>query len=91
MMKNVKILRERTDIRNGWVLRADTERFGKNEIMCEGTYDDCIAYWKRQFRNPAVSKITAYINGFLSDYGFSIDDTITLHRNGFEEHASGIY
>ena len=37
MMTNVTIIREREDIENGWVLRADTKRFGKNEIMCEGS------------------------------------------------------
>lgn len=26
---------------------ADTERFGKNEIMCQGTFKDCIAYLER--------------------------------------------
>ena len=91
MMTNVTIIREREDIENGWVLRADTERFGKNEIMCEGSYDDCLKYWKRQFINPAVKAIKARFYGFHTKYGVFVDDVITLHRNGFEEHASGIY
>ena len=91
MMTNVTIIRERPEIENGWVLRADTKRFGKNEIMCEGSYDDCIRYWKRQFKDPSVKAIKAYIKGYHPYYGVYTDDTITLHRNGFEEHASGIY
>ena len=91
MMTDVTIIRERPEITNGWVLRATTTRFGKNEVMCEGSYDDCIRYWKRQFKNPSVDKITDYINGYHERYGVYTDDTMTLHRNGFEEHASGIY
>ena len=26
---------------------ADTERFGKNAIMCQGTFNECIAYLER--------------------------------------------
>ena len=90
-MTNVRILRERPDIVNGWVVRADSERFGKDAIMCEGSYDDCIRYDHRRFLDPKVEKIETYIRGFLPEYGIFIDDTIILHRNGFEEHVSGDY
>ena len=26
---------------------ADSERFGENEIMCQGTFDECLAYLER--------------------------------------------
>lgn len=91
MLTNIKIHQERPDIKNGWVVRADSKRFGKNEIMCEGSYDDCIRYWERLFKNPKVDKIVADIKGYFPEYGLYLDDVITLHRNGFEEHASGIY
>lgn len=90
-MENIKILQERKDIENGWVVRADTERFGKNEIMFEGSYDECNRYVNRLFSDPRVESVTTYINGYFPEYGFYLDDTITLYRNGFEEHASGIY
>lgn len=45
-MKNIEIevMRE-----NYIVVRADTERFGKNEVMYEGnTFDQCFDYIKRE-------------------------------------------
>lgn len=90
-MTNVRIVRERDDIVNGWVVRADTKRFGKDAVMCEGSHDDCMKWWKGLFRDSRVEKITAYICGFVAEYGVWVDDVITLHRNGFEEHLSGRY
>lgn len=87
-MNNVTIIRERPHIENGWVLRADTLRFGKSEIMCEGNYYDCLRYWKRQFKNPLVESIKAYINGFNAEYGVYLNEIVTLHRNGYEEHIT---
>ena len=90
-MTNVRILQERPEIENGWVVRADSKRFGKDAIMFEGSYDDCIKYDNRRFADPSVESIETYIKGYFPKYGFSIDDTIILHRNGFEEHLSGDY
>lgn len=88
-MTNVRIFRVRDDIKNGWVVIADTKRFGKDAVMFEGSYDDCIRYDHRRFADKSVEKITTHIKG-RHELGY-IDDVITLHRNGFEEHASGIY
>lgn len=36
---------------------ADTERFGENEIMFQGTFDDCVEYLKREgynYQNEAL-------------------------------------
>ena len=91
-MTNVRILQERPEIKNGWVLRADSKRFGKDVIMCEGSYDDCIKYDHLRFNDPKVEKIETYVRGGFPEYcGLYIDDTIILRRNGFEEHLSGEY
>ena len=90
-MTNVRILQERPEIKNGWVVRADSKRFGKDAIMFEGSYDECIRYDHRRFANPKVEKIVTYIKGNFPEYGLHFDDTIILHRNGFEEHLSGKY
>ena len=90
-MTNVRILQTRRNIKNGWVVMADSKRFGKDAIMFEGSYDDCVRYDNRRFADPSVEKIETYIRGYFPEYGVYIDDTIVLHRNGFEEHLSGRY
>ena len=91
MLKNVRILHERNG-ENGWIVRADTLRFGRQEIMCEGTYDDCMRWVKRVFKNPLVESITFAIDGFDERYGVWFENkVICLHRNGFEKHLDGVY
>lgn len=58
-MKNVRIKRTRTDIVNGWVVIADTKRFGKNEILFEGSYKECWQYVSRmQSRKNEKFRVT---------------------------------
>lgn len=39
---------------------ADTERFGENEIMFQGTFNDCVEYLKREGYNYQISSFLAY-------------------------------
>ncbi len=79
-MTNVKVLHE-IAVENGWVVRADTIRFGKQQIMCEGTYDDCIKYVMSAFRNPLVGSIIVTINGYAERYGVNFNNkTLIISR-----------
>lgn len=61
-MKNIKIESQGRKGYNGRYIEffnviADTERFGKNEIMFQGTFDDCVKYLKREgynYQNEAL-------------------------------------
>lgn len=46
-MKNFKINQVNSEIKNGWTVRADTKRFGENQIMFEGSYEECWEYIER--------------------------------------------
>ena len=85
-MENIRLIRTRNDIKNGWVVKADTKRFGKDEIMFEGSYDECFKYLDRQFQNPNVEKYKVSITG-VCDEGWTIfdNDWLIVHRNGFVE------
>ena len=90
-MNNVKVLHEIADP-NGWVVRADTVRFGRQQIMCEGTYDDCIRYVLRPLKNPLTAFVQFIIHGYDDKYGVFFDNKeIRVYRNGFEKHLDGIY
>ena len=84
-MKNIRLIRT-NDIKNGWVVKADTKRFGKDEIMFEGSYDECFKYLDRQFQNPNVEKYNVSITGACDD-GLMVfnNDWLVVHRNGFIE------
>ena len=49
-MENIRIKKQdRSSYVNGrryeyFDVIADSERFGKNEIMCQGTFSDCLRY-----------------------------------------------
>ena len=81
-MKNINIIQVNGEY---WVVRADTKRFGKQEIMFEGTYDECFAYaMQNTFANPAAEQCTVYLTG--ERYGTTYNrHWVTVHRNGFIE------
>jgi len=86
-MKNIKIEQCTKDVNgfeNGWVVIADTERFGRDEIMFEGSYDECWSYLKREAAASGLGKLTVHITG--EHYDNVYDNTaITLYANGFIE------
>jgi len=55
-MRNIKI--ESTD-NNTFVVKADTERFGTQKIMFEGTDNECVSY----IHNNEQSGFALYIQG----------------------------
>ncbi len=70
-MNNFQLIQTRPEIVNGWVVKADTKRFGKGQIMFEGSYEQCWKYIERvafTFHRDRVSVI------------------ITGKRNGIEAH-----
>ena len=84
-MNNILLIQTRPEIVNGWVVKADTKRFGENEIMFEGSYDECYAYIARvEFKLLKKSKFTVYITGEKDGVRFD-NDWVTNHRDGFVE------
>ena len=84
-MTNIRIERTRTDIQNGWVVIADTRRFGNDTIMFEGSYDECFGYLDQAFLDPSVESYMVVITG-EAYYGVYFDhDWLIVHRNGFLE------
>ena len=74
---------------NYWTVIADTERFGKDEVMFEGSYDECWDYMKREKFGEGNEKFKCVIKGFYDtgDYNGVVfdNDWVILHKNGFIE------
>ena len=83
-MTNIRIEGEETY----WKVIADTKRFGKNEIMFEGTFDNCFDYVKREKFGEGNEKFRCTITGQMTVYNHLVlweNDWIILHKNGFIE------
>lgn len=64
-MKNIRIEYVRE---NYIVVKADTERFGKNEVMFEGnTFNQCFEYCKRELGKDKLSLSSSIILGAYTD------------------------
>lgn len=62
-MKNIQIVQTRPEIINGWVVKADTKRFGEAEIMFEGSYEECWKYIKRIAEFAGWISVSVIVNG----------------------------
>ena len=50
------------------VVKADTERFGKNEVMFEGnTFDQCFDYCKRELGKDKLNLSTSFLYECYTD------------------------
>ena len=59
----IEVMRE-----NYIVVRADTERFGANEVMYEGnTFDQCFDYIKRETGRDTVRLSACMADGIYTD------------------------
>lgn len=84
-MTNIRMERTRTDIENGWVVIADTIRFGKDNVMYEGDFHGCFVYLDQMFRLPEIESYKVVMTG-EAYYGVFFDhDWLIVHRNGFVE------
>lgn len=84
-MNNIQIIQTRPEIINGWVVKADTERFGENEIMFEGSYDQCANYVAHiTFVVKKGEPSTVYITGYKDGAHFD-HDWLSGHRDEFIE------
>ena len=66
-MKNIQIVQIRPEINNGWVVKADTERFGENQIMFEGGYEECWNYIKQIADLAGWISVSVIVNGKRDD------------------------
>lgn len=66
-MKNIQIVQTRPEITNGWVVKADTKRFGENEIMFEGSYEECWKYIKQIADLVNWISVSVIVNGKRDD------------------------
>lgn len=62
-MKNIQIVQTRPEINNGWVVKADTKRFGENETMFEGSYEECWKYIKGIADMTGRKSVSVIVNG----------------------------
>ena len=69
MMMNFQIIQTRHEIKNGWVVKADSIRFGRGQIMFEGSYEECWRY----------VETVAFVND-----RYSVSVYVTGKRNGIE-------
>lgn len=64
-MKNIRIEWQRPDY---IVVKADTIRFGKNEVMFEGnTFEDCFEYIKRETHQEHLSLMSGFLYEVVKD------------------------
>ena len=80
-MTNVRVEQVDCARADGWVVRANTLRYGRQKVMYEGTYYQCIEYVTRQFNNPLVESIAFWIDG-ISNGEFWNNVPIRLHKDG---------
>lgn len=80
-MTNVRVEQVDCNRSDGWVVRANTIRYGRQKVMYKGTYYECIEYVTRQFNNRLVESIAFWIDG-ISDGRFWNNVPIRLHRDG---------
>lgn len=62
-MKNIQIIQTRPEIFNGWVVKADTKRFGENAVMFEGSYEECWKYIKGIADMIGWKSVSVIVNG----------------------------
>ena len=62
-MKNIKITQINESIKNGWVVKADTKRFGEDQIMFEGNYEECWRYIKQIADLAGWISVSVIVNG----------------------------
>lgn len=83
-MENIRLVQTRRDILNGWVVIADTKRFGKDAILFEGSYEQCGKWLDKQiFPHSESYRLT--ITGECGDGVYFDNDWVVYHRNGFIE------
>lgn len=84
-MNNFQIIQTRPEIVNGWVVKADTKRFGKDQIMFEGNYEQCWAYVERTAFNFDRDRVTVYVTG--SRNGIHVQRlAVRKYNDGFTHH-----
>jgi len=66
-MKNIKITQINDSIKNGWVVKADTKRFGEDQIMFEGGYEECWKYIKHIADLASWISVSVIVNGKRDD------------------------
>ena len=84
-MKNIKINQVNANIQNGWVVNADTKRFGTDAIMFEGNFDECMEYIQEyMFGVLDVEHFVVHITGLNA--GRRMDNEwVKIHSNGYTE------
>lgn len=94
-MKNINI----EQIKNGtYVVKADTERFGIQEIMFEGLNEqECINYIEKEgykYKNQFVmdGKMTSEkVMSYLSEKAQRCIEEIEVHQNYFDEYTRKLH
>lgn len=83
-MMNFRIEQINKGIRNGWVVKADTKRFGENQIMFDGSYEECWEYIERM-AYTGRDHVTVTVTG--SRNGINVQRlTVRKYNDGFTHY-----
>lgn len=84
-MKNFKIVQTRPEIKNGWVVKADSKRFGEDAIMFEGNYSECWDYIQRVAFINGRDRVSVKVFGERNDVELQ-GVTVVKYNDGFEHY-----
>ena len=84
-MKNFRIIQTRPEIKNGWVVKADSIRFGDDAIVFEGNYGECWEYVQTITDYYGRERVRAKVFGERN--GVEMQGvTIVRYNDGFEHY-----
>ena len=84
-MKNFAIVQINANFRNGWVVKADSKRFGRQQIMFEGSYEECWDYIERMAFFLNRDRVSVWVYGERN--GIELQGvTIVRYNDGFEHY-----